>query len=177
MDRLVAYLIVAILSVGCSHVGTTPSPPPSSPPLARLPDPPLWPDTTMRRKPVVRGAVFPGSGPECYPGSEGVAPHFIAATMDDARLTGSGVGQLVIHVRRSRSDTNVVDAYASLIGRPYGATTDTSGLAVLSAVPGRYELSVRRIGYTRIKYSIDVRLGFADTVRIGLGASPICLTS
>ena len=64
----------------------------------------------------------------------------------------------------------------SLVGKQYAARTDSTGSAVLiHLVPGENRLHVARIGYDSWDGYVSARIGYRDTLELGLRSSAACM--
>jgi len=90
---------------------------------------------------------------------------------------GETTSALVIVQVVSARDTTPVETARVVLGAPtVGSTaiTDNGGHATLHVLSGKLPVLVYRIGYQRYADTVNVRGGFADTLRLGMGNDRIC---
>lgn len=175
MTQRLVLACIAVATLACA-----PSTPPvtTGNPPARMPEPPMRSEPLGKPQRVSIGRPMPGSGLQCAGGSAGSELRLFPASVADSALVGADRGQIV--VRTDSSDTDrplpfVRVALLSATAVQNTATTDDHGLAILEpAAPGQYSLRLYRLQYDNREFSVNVRRGFADTLRAGLGALPIC---
>ena len=136
-------------------------------------DPPQTDRTiTFGRGPIVVAATCPSQRPASWPNSQ-----FSVAFGNPDKTLGSQTGALIIEVRVD-SMPGLQSAQVSLRNQamrrdlPFGDSVIT-----LTAPAGRYFFRARRVGAQTLQDSIDVRSGYADTVRVTLGREVMCLLS
>jgi len=87
------------------------------------------------------------SGFDCWP-SPLSEPVLRKARKPDPALRESGESGLLVVVDSSQSKRRMENVLVSLVGKGYGARTDSTGTAVLMHLaPGENRLRVARIGY------------------------------
>ena len=132
---------------------------------------------------AILGQPWPPSG--CSPlhgGFPGTRPSPVITAQgkgSDEGLIARGRGRLIVRVYSAADTAPVLDAHVlGVVQAPgrFGAFTNAAGFATLELPSGRHAVSVRRIGFAAWKDSLDVRLGRIDSVFIGLGVAPVCLT-
>jgi hypothetical protein len=103
----------------------------------------------------------------------------------DTSYASRSVARLVFHVRSTDGVDlgHVVRAYTVVLGDsvikdlpPLGAVGDSTGVALLKAVPVAYTFAhVRRIGYRNHTVPLAVRPGYTDSVFVALPSGPVCI--
>lgn len=95
------------------------------------------------------------------------------------RLLSRGRGELVVRTYSSVDTQPIPDvslALRSTFPMRIAAQTDDAGSATLELSAGRHELTARHVGFATRSDSVEVRLGRRDSVFLGLGKPPFCLT-
>ena len=104
-------------------------------------------------------------------------------TVLDTAYARRGVARLVFHVHSALNRDEVVALYAVIMRDsvikdlpPLGSVADSTGVAVLKAVPVAYSSAhVRRIGYLSYTLPLVVRPGYTDTIIVALPRTPVCI--
>jgi hypothetical protein len=83
---------------------------------------------------------------------------------------------VILFVVSARDSTPVSEARIFLgpIEPRSQALTDAAGYARLRVVPGRFPVTVFRVGFQRYTDTVSVRGGHADTLQLALGTERIC---
>jgi hypothetical protein len=112
-----------------------------------------------------------------YPGFKAAPLRLSRAQRADSVLNANARGRLVVRTYSARDTKVVANAEAALLPHTpnAGRMKGDSGVVILEAPPGRYQLIVRRIGYDRWTDSVTLRSGFQDSALVGLGEPPVCL--
>lgn len=100
------------------------------------------------------------------------------ATATDTALRRGGQAGLLVVVDSSTSTRRLSRALVRVKGTTNGAFANDSGEALLSRLhDGDVSLLVRKMAYTTWEGDVTVRLGYRDTLEVGLGAGSLCLLS
>jgi hypothetical protein len=92
-------------------------------------------------------------------------------------LVAASIGRIVVMPHVAATGATADGAVGRLDGNGRTLTRiDQSGRITLDAPSGAYRLVVYRFGLQPPVDTVHVRTGFADTVVVGLGDSPVCLT-
>jgi len=116
------------------------------------------------------------------PLTRSLATAFVVASV----IAGTAVGQTTTgsirgHVRGPNA-APIAEAQVSLLnaemGVTRGASTNTSGYYFIGGLrPGRYELSVRRLGFTPVTRTVDIGIAVATTVDLQIQEAATQLTA
>lgn len=114
-------------------------------------------------------------GLDCWP-SPLSPPVLRKARNADSALRQAGEPGLVVIVDSSQSSRRIGNALVRLVGSSYGTRTDSIGSANLTHLrPGENHLRVARIGFDSWEGYAPARIGYRDTVELGLRSSAACL--
>ena len=114
-------------------------------------------------------------GLDCWP-SPVSEPVLRKARQADSALRQSGEPGLAIIVDSSQSKRRMENALVSLVGSSYRARTDSTGTAILTHLQlGTNQIRVARIGYDSWQGYVSARIGYRDTLELGLRSSAACM--
>jgi hypothetical protein len=125
-------------------------------------------------------ASFTRTPTECdYPPSDTPRGAVRRATLQDAALLASGRAGLVMWVGgRTLTSGGPSQALVRVVGPLDTLSLQTSLAGVGSPAAlraGFVTISVRRLGYVRSRDTVTLRMGYVDTVGVGLWQYPNCL--
>lgn len=94
-----------------------------------------------------------------------------------AQSTGTGTGTLAVSVTAQQTGVSLPYAVVALPERTIERFTDASGRATIVALPaGRYDITVRRLGFSPYRGRVVIEAGLVTSAPITLAQIPVQLT-
>ena len=119
--------------------------------------------------------LYPDTSTPCERQSPFKAPELRRANVRDSALVGRGEWGLAFVIDSGATNHGLRDAFLLLPKYQVYTRTDSAGRGLLSrAGDGGIGVTVKRIAYFTWSGMVDVRIGYRDTLRLGLAARLLC---